>query len=141
MCVVFGRCPLVGFHSLIWSAPSGPLDCLWLLLLFRETQTIQLYSLSVCFFLQTKNTVLFEPTSLEKAAKPFMAGCHTKLSYMSPNLAELRAMFSALTGRQTSTVNTNGKFSCALGTHCTELLRVRIHFKGITIHVLYMCLG
>ena len=45
-----------------------------------------------------------------KASKPILLGCHGKLTYASPNLSELRAMFQALTGENTCQRLTTGKY-------------------------------
>ena len=53
--------------------------------------------------------VWYEPTCVDKAIKPITAGVHSKLSYTSPNLSELRAMFKAITGEEAvNTQHTNG---------------------------------
>lgn len=45
---------------------------------------------------------------MDKAVKPVVAGVHPKLSYISPNLSELRAMYRAATGKQIQSTHTNG---------------------------------
>ena len=45
---------------------------------------------------------------MDKAIKPMIRGVHPLLSYVSPNLSELRAMYKEVTGKKTQNTNTNG---------------------------------
>ena len=48
-------------------------------------------------------SVWYEPTCVNKAVKPIIAGVHPLLTWTSPNLSELRAMYGAVTGKRTHT--------------------------------------
>ena len=53
-------------------------------------------------------SVWYEPTCVDKAVKPIIAGVHPLLTWTSPNLSELRAMYGAVTGKQAKSTHTNG---------------------------------
>ena len=53
-------------------------------------------------------SVWYEPTCVDKAVKPIIAGIHPLLTWTSPNLSELRAMYGAVTGKQAKSTHTNG---------------------------------
>ncbi|XP_064596693.1 uncharacterized protein LOC135463364 [Liolophura sinensis] len=46
-----------------------------------------------------KVPVCFEPTDIHKAGKPFLTSAGDRLTYTSPNLSELRLMYSCVTGK------------------------------------------
>ena len=48
---------------------------------------------------------------MDKAIKPMIGGVHPLLSYVSPNLSELRAMYKQVTGKKAQSTNTNGSTS------------------------------
>ncbi len=53
--------------------------------------------------------VWYEPTCVDKAVKPIEVDCLSKIAYSSPNLIELRSMYSALTGEPASLKLSSGK--------------------------------
>ena len=61
-------------------------------------------------------TVWYEPTDLLKANKPFKSSAWEKLTYISPNLNELRLMYSAARGYDQQAVDTGeNTLSCMKG--------------------------
>ena len=62
--------------------------------------------------------VWYEPTCVDKAIKPITVGVHPKLSYISPNLSELRAMYKTVTGKLAQSTHTNGIY-CMQRILCT----------------------
>ena len=60
-------------------------------------------------------TVLYEPTSTEKAGKYIDAGVQSLVQYTTPNLPELKQMYAVFSGDQSvlaQELNVHGKIVC-----------------------------
>ena len=60
------------------------------------------------------HTVWYEPTCVDKSVKPFLANCHSKITYTSPNLSELRNMYNTLTNKPTNAALSTGMINTIL---------------------------